>query len=303
MPTSGRDGEATSAGSPLDALEHRVAELERERSTLMERYARQLESGNEQLRAVLGSRSDAAATPMPSTAPAPSGQGRPTVPVVLTGPTTPNAAAMLAHTLTVVENQADDVERLTATGELASAADTALLVTQRSAAALQATLADAELREQLVMAMGPDPTPPPAQIQNYLVAFGDNRSTPFRDAETALLQLVGLRRSLAEKHVDAAVAEYEQQAAPRPPAELHQIMDRIDAVQRAITDVEAVLPFAVNHPPQRLKWRKLVTYGLGGTLIVAANAGATIILGPVAVGVSGAVGSAALGAALAPLVM
>jgi hypothetical protein len=301
MPNPGRDAEDARAEPALDALTRRVAALEAEQATLMERYARQLESSNEQLRALLRSSSDTASAPVAFTASAPSGHS---VPTVLTVPGAPNAAARLAHTLAVVESQADDVERLAAAGDLASAVDTALMVTQRSAAALRATLADAELRQQLVTSMAPeDPVSPPVGIQNYMVTMGQNRSVPFRDAEITVLHLAGLPRALAEKHVDAAVTEYETLAAPRPPVDLHQVLDRIEAVQRAVADVEAVLPFAVNHPPQRLRWRKLVTYGLGGTLIVAANAGASLVLGPVAAAVSGAVGSAALGAALAPLVM
>jgi DNA-binding FrmR family transcriptional regulator len=209
---------------------------------------------------------------------------------------------LLARVLDGVEGQVDDVERRAAAGELASAVDTALQVTRRSAAALRATLADAELREHLVTSMTPlaPPLPPPS-IQNYAITVGGNESVPFRVAEIAVLQMAGLRRSLAEKHVDAAIAE--QLAPLRSSVDLHQVLDRIEAVERAVAHAETVLPFVINRPPQRLKWRKLVTYGLGGTLIVAANAGAAVVLGPVAVAVSAAVGSAAVGAAAAPLVM
>ncbi len=296
-----RDNASASSPSPLGALERRVAALEREREMLMERYARQLEFDNEQLRALLGSGPDVASSPGSSTDAVPSSGAAPDL-AAAAAPA--SAAAMLARILGGVEGQVDDVERLAAAGELASAVDTALQVTRRSAAALRATVADAELRENLVTSMTPLDSPlPPPSIQNYAITVGGNESVTFRVAEIAVLQMAGLRRSLAEKHVDAAIAEYEQLAPPRSSVDLHQVLDRIEAVQHAVAHAETVLPFVINQPPQRLKWRKLVTYGLGGTLIVAANAGAAVVLGPVAAAVSAAVGSAALGAAAAPLVM
>jgi hypothetical protein len=62
-----RDNASASSSSPLEALERRVAALEGEREMLMERYARQLEFDNEQLRALLGSGPDVASSPGPST--------------------------------------------------------------------------------------------------------------------------------------------------------------------------------------------------------------------------------------------
>ncbi|GIE88168.1 hypothetical protein [Actinoplanes regularis] len=296
-----REKVSGSSPSPLDALERRVAALERDRELLMERYARQLELDNEQLRALLGGAPDLASAPGTSTDAVPS--IGPASDPATAAPA--SAAAMLAHTLGLVEDQVDDVERLAAAGESASAVDTALLVTRRSAAALRASVADAELRENLVTSMTPpdSPLPPPPGLHNFTVPVGGNRTVPFRVAEIAVLQLAGLRRSLAEKHVDAAIAEYERVGAARAAVDLHQVLDRIEAVQRAIAHAETVLPFVINQPPQRLRWRKLVTFGLGGTLIVAANAGAAVVIGPVAAAVSAAVGSAAIGAAAAPLVM
>jgi hypothetical protein len=267
---------------------------------LMERYARQLEFDNEQLRAQLGRGSDVASSPRPPTDAVPSSGAI----ADMAAASASASAAMLARVLGEVESEVDDVERLAAAGEQASAVDTALQVTRRSAVALRATVTDAELRENLVTSMtsfdSPLPTP---SIQNYAITVGGNESVTFRVAEIAILQMAGLRRSLAEKHVDAAISEYEQLAPPRSSIGLRQILDRIEAVERAVAHAETVLPFVISQPPQRLKWRKLVTYGLGGTLIVAANAGAAVILGPVAAAVSAAVGSAAIGAAAAPLVM
>lgn len=293
-----RDDAAASSPSSLDALGHRVAALEREREILMERYARQLEVDNERIRALLGDRPDVASLPGPSADSVPSSGA-----VVDMTAAPASASASLARVLSRVEGQVDDVERLVAADELASAAETALQVTRRSAVALRATVADAELRENLVMLMTPVDSPQPPSLQNYAIAVGGRETITFRVAEIAVLQMAGLHRSLAEKHVDAAVAEYEQVAPPRPAVSLRQVLDRIEAVERALAHAETVLPLVMNQPSQRKKWRKLVTYGLGGTLIVAANAGAAVLLGPVAAAVSAAVGSAAVGAAAAPLVM
>jgi hypothetical protein len=296
-----RDKASAPSPSSLDALERRVAALEGEREMLMERYARQLEFDNQLLGRLRSSGPDVALASRPFIDAVRSGEAAPDS-AVAAAPG--SAAAMLARVLGGVEGQVDDVERLAAAGELTSAVDTALQATRRSAAALRATLADAELRESLVTSMTPlNPPPRPPSIENYAIPVGGDEPVPFRVAEIAVLQMAGLRRSLAEKHVDAAIAEYKQSEPPRPSVDLHQVLDRIEAVQRAVAHAETVLPFVVNQPPQRLKWRKLVTFGLGGTLIVAANAGAVVILGPVAAAVSAAVGSAAIGAAAAPLVM
>jgi len=296
-----RDNASASAPSPLDALERRVAALERERELLMERYARKLELDNEQLRAVLGTGPDFASPPGPVNAVAPNWPAPDMAEAAAPGLTSPSAT--LARVLARVESQVDDVERLAAAGESASAVHIALQATRRSAAALQATLADAELRENLVTLMTPDAEPPPPpSISSYLVPLGGNANVPFRVAEIAVLQLAGLHRSLATKHVDAAITEYEQFVPPRSSVDLRQVLDQIEAAERSIAQTATILPLVISQPPQRLRWRKLVTYGLGGTLIVAANAGAATILGPVAAAVSAAVGSAALGAAAAPLV-
>ena len=163
-----RDKASASSPSPLDALERRVAALERERETLMERYARQLEFDNGQLRALLGSDPDVATPPGPPTDTVPSSRAAPDMAATAAAPA--SAAAMLAHILSGVEGQVDDVERLAAAGELTSAVDTALQVTRRSAAALRATVADAELREDLVTSMTPLDSPPPPSIENYVIA-------------------------------------------------------------------------------------------------------------------------------------
>jgi hypothetical protein len=300
--TTARDSDSASSQSPQDSLERRVAALEHERELLMKRYARQLEFGNERLRTLLGDRPDPAPPPGPAITTATPSTAIPDM-TAGAAPDIASAPATLARVLARVERELEDVDRLAAAGDSATATEAAMQVTRQSTAALRATLADAELREALVTMIRDIAPPPVPMIRDYLVAAGGDKPVSFPEAEIAVLQMSGLHRSLAAKHVEAAISEYEQLPPVQRAVTLHQVLDQIAAAERSVAYAATVLPIVINQPPQRLKWRRLVTYGLGGTLIVAANAGAVVLLGPVAAAVSAAVGSATLGAAAAPLVM
>src|SRR3954469_9960001 len=107
-----RDSDSTSSPSFTDnALERRVAALECERELLMERYARQLEFGNERLRTLMSGRPDPASPLGPSTTTATPSTATPGI---------ASASATLARVLARVESERADGERLAAGGAWAA---------------------------------------------------------------------------------------------------------------------------------------------------------------------------------------
>lgn len=59
-----------------------------------------------------------------------------------------------------------------------------------------------------------------------------------------------------------------------------------------------LLAQGIRHERSRQRWKKLLTFGLGGTVIVAVNGIGTALLGPAGVAASAAIGSAAVGVAV-----
>jgi hypothetical protein len=122
----------------------------------------------------------------------------------------------------------------------------------------------------------------------------------FRDVEIQLLQFAGLPQPLAQIHVDGAIDAYNadpngwQSRIENPLIFLGDLRQLRDASCLTVD----VLSQGIRHERSRQRWKKLLTFGLGGTVIVAINGIGTAVLGPAGVAASAAIGSAALGVAV-----
>jgi hypothetical protein len=122
----------------------------------------------------------------------------------------------------------------------------------------------------------------------------------FRTVEVQLLELSGLARSLAQQHTDAAIAAFLSDPQPsltraqNPMSFLGDVRSLRDAMCQSADLISA----NVGKEQSRRRWKRLLAFGLGGTLIVTVNAAGTAVLGPAGVAASGAIGSAAVGAAV-----
>jgi hypothetical protein len=119
----------------------------------------------------------------------------------------------------------------------------------------------------------------------------------FLAQERSLLQLVGLSAELASKHLDGAVDLYASaDVAIRDRSDAMRALDRArDAVCRTSDLLNRSRRDEAGRVNRRRKARLAVT-ALGGGLIAVANPFALPFLGPVAVGASVVLGSAAAGA-------
>jgi hypothetical protein len=121
----------------------------------------------------------------------------------------------------------------------------------------------------------------------------------FRDNEIQLLQVAGLPEILAHEHVDAAIAAYNTS----PDSALHRLqtpmlmLSDLRRLRDASCQTADLLSSGIRQQQSRQRWKKILTFGLGGTLIVTVNSIGTALLGPPGVAASGAIGSAALGVA------
>jgi hypothetical protein len=210
----------------------------------------------------------------------------------------------IARAVVAVEGHLADMERFAAVGNEAAAQESKVAAAMRVCTALRRLCDDNDFF-QMLMEMGrllgeadnirlTDP-----DIIDDVISSGfENR--PFRDLETQLLQIAGLTGALAEAHVDAAIKAYHQNRK--------SALERLENPMAFLVDLRALreascltadfLSQNVRQEQARQRWRKLLTFGLSGTLIVAANSIGTALLGPVGVAASGAIGSAAVGVAV-----
>ncbi|NAZ87298.1 hypothetical protein [Kineococcus indalonis] len=281
---------AAGAEAATEVLRAEVASLEAENMNLLARYAAQLRSSNEQIRQSLAG----SAAPSPAAAPSiPS--------AVLAEARPPHSVTRLARDLVAVEEHLAEMDRCAGLGDLHGAGLAKQAAARRTCRALGLLCDDADFRE-LLMAMperarqAQDPVggvPDPAELHGPLGTF--------RDTEVALLQLVGLSRALADRHVDAAIAAFTEspQAWTRmqdPAALLRDLRTLRDAT---CTSAD-MLAAGVQREASRARWRKILTYGMGGCLLIAADGAAELLLGVPMTALSEAVGGAAVGVA-APL--
>jgi hypothetical protein len=158
---------------------------------------------------------------------------------------------------------------------------------------------DSELRDVL-MSMQCEITKHQQQISAHVEGAAPDGSTtdpPFRDVEISLLRIAGLTERLAHKHVDNAIAAFKAEptsalARMTNPVILLRDLARLPEATCQSADL---LSQGLRQERSRQRWIKILTFGVGGTFIVAANAAGTALLGPLGVAASGAVGSAAIG--------
>jgi hypothetical protein len=117
--------------------------------------------------------------------------------------------------------------------------------------------------------------------------------------EIQLLQLAGLPEIFAQNHIDIAITAYDRY----PQQALERLSDPMAFLSdlRQLRDSSCItadlLSQSIRRKQTRQRLKKLLTFGLSGTLIVAVNSIGTAVLGPVGVAASGALGSAAVGLA------
>jgi hypothetical protein len=121
----------------------------------------------------------------------------------------------------------------------------------------------------------------------------------FRDLEVDLLQLAGLPVTLAQTHVDQAIAAYQenQTAAYDLMRNPMKFLDDLRQLRDLSCQTADLLSQGIRREQSRQRWKKILTFGLGGTVIVVVNSVGTAVLGPIGVAASGAIGSAAVGVA------
>lgn len=271
-------------GDAIDALHARVADLEAENVRLLARYAASLEAENRRIRDTVIGESTGGWGPADAADVAASEVRR-----------TPLTAATLARDLTRVEDQLAEVDRLVAVDDTRGAAKARVAAATLACKAFTRVCDDADFRQRMMELQVHASQLPPGgpNLSDMSTPFSD-----FRSAEVAVLELVGLTRELAEKHVEVAIAAFESNR----PSAAHQpdprsLLDDLRELRDATCQGADMLALGIRRDASRARWRKILTYGLGGIVIVTANGLGAALLGPVGVAASQVIGSAAVGVA------
>lgn len=220
--------------------------------------------------------------------------------------TLPLTPPYLANAVVAVENQLQDMERFTATGDEISAQQAKVAAAMRCCSTLRRLCDDGEFVRMLVaMGTAARGTTPGRKLSveevDVLAQLQEHIDTPhFRDIEIELLQISGLPGKLAETHIDLAVAAFHQhpESAMERLANPAVFLEDLDKLRDASCHTAQLLSQSVRQQRTRQRLKKLLALGLGGTLIAAVNGAGTALLGPIGVAASGALGSAAIGVAL-----
>jgi hypothetical protein len=271
---------AGEASSNLTELRSRVVALEIEHARLLAGYAEVMESDITRLRSIN----------MPTVL------GLEVEP--LSEPLTPS---YLGRALTAIENDLANMETSIAIGDDAAARRSKVMAAKRSCLVL-GRLCDDDDFNQVLLTMQTSVAQQETLIFSHISSKPGDQA-PFRELEIQLLELAGLPNILAIKHVDSALAAYWTD----PASSLTRMQNPMIFMRdlRRLRDVSCqaadLLSEGLRQEQSRQRWKKLLTYGLGGTLIVIANSIGTALLGPVGVAASGALGSAAVGAAVSSL--
>jgi hypothetical protein len=230
----------------------------------------------------------------------------------------------IARAVVAVEGHLSDMERFAVTGNENAAQQSRIAAAMRSCSALR-KLCDDDDFLQILMSMGNLVSEQERQFRpaadagssanintesnarfpaiiDDLILSPEFKQTgaSFHDLEVQLLQIAGLPEILANAHVGAAIDAYRQ----NPIKAMDQLRNPMAflASLRSLREASCLsadfLAQGVRHEQARQRYKKLLTFGLSGTLIVAANSIGTAILGPVGVAASGAIGSAAVGVAV-----
>jgi hypothetical protein len=209
--------------------------------------------------------------------------------------------AYLGRALVAIEDHLAEMERFAALGDEGAARQSKLAATMRSCATLRMLCDDDDFIQMLIpMAVNVRELASTVPINfSETTILSTNVPSAFRDIEIQLLQVAGLPEFLARAHVDAAIAAYNE----NPTEALSRIQDPLIFVNelRLLRDASCqtadIISQGIRQQRSRQRWKKLLTFGLGGTMIVAVNGVGTAVLGPIGVAASGAIGSAAVGVA------
>jgi hypothetical protein len=234
--------------------------------------------------------------------------------------TEPLTPPYIARAVIAVEGHLSDMERFAATGNEIAAQESRVAAASRCCSALR-RLCDDDDFLQILVSMGnliseresedgipnattrrmADTNDEPTISDQINAVLSDERFRygSFRELEIQLLQISGLPEILAEAHIDAAHKAYYR----NPDSAIERLQNPMTFLSnlRALREASCLsadfLSESLRNRKARQRWKKLLTFGLSGTLIVAANSAGTAILGPVGVAASAAIGSAAVGVA------
>ena len=202
----------------------------------------------------------------------------------------------VARGLVAVEGHLADMDRFAAIGDEMAAQQSKVAAAMRSCSTLQKLCDDDDFLQMLVN-IGTDVDSPNTAKDRSLDRI---RSRDFRDTEIELLQLAGLPEILAQAHIDEAIEAFEQnpQGALRRLRNPMTFLVHLRQLRDASCLTADLLTQSIRQQQTRQRWKKLLTFGLSGTLIVAVNSIGTVLLGPGGAAASGAIGSAAVGVAV-----
>jgi hypothetical protein len=207
----------------------------------------------------------------------------------------------VARAVVAVEDHLQDMERFAATGDEIAAQQAKVAAATRCCVTLRRLCDDDDFLQMLVAMRKHLEELRSSNTSGSIEGdIQDQISTqPFRDTEVQLLQLSGLPESSARNHVDTAITAY----IKNPASALERLADPMAFLSelRKLRDSSCLtaelLSQSIRQQQTRQRLKKLLTFGLSGTLIVIVNGVGTAVLGPVGVAASQALGSAALGVA------
>jgi hypothetical protein len=129
---------------------------------------------------------------------------------------------------------------------------------------------------------------------------GDSPWSQFLLQETELLQILGLSRELATEQItrgrEAFVTSPKRYLQLAQTAE--EFMDVLETLRGEVCMSADVIAQGIRSEISRKRWKKILVNGISGVFIVGVNSGATALLGPLGIAISGAFGSAAVSVAV-----
>jgi hypothetical protein len=275
--SAGAESDPESAGGrDLSELRARVAALEAEQARLLAGYATSLETEVARLRSI---------GPQVTPGEAAERRGKPLTP------------PYLGRALVAIEDHLADMETFAAAGNYEAARQSKLAAAARGCSTLR-RLCDDDDFHKVLMTMQEQLTQLGGQ-EKSISDWISGTSPSFRDLEVELLELAGLPLVLAQTHVDQAIAAFQadQTAAYNLMRNPMKFLGDLRQLRDLSCQTADLLSQGIHREQSRRRWKKILTFGLGGTLIVVVNGISTAVLGPIGVAASGAMGSAAVGVA------
>jgi len=287
----------TADTATLQEMARRLGELERG-------YCRLLEAENESLRAELKS----SLGPQPTTV----GEKR-EIAVPESTSWALHAPAYLSSAALEVERRCDEMEMYARLENWPAARSAKLAAATTACRTLRRACGDREFAVQLrqlalhatqhgkqVLTVVPDL---PVKGNTASPAAGppipSQEWAEFVEKETALFRVLGMSAESAEAllslghealksdpHHDLSVAQSPE-----------RFMELLETLRDDVCISADVIALGIRHERSRKRWKKILVNGVSGVCIVGANAAATVLLGPLGVAISGALGSAAVAVA------